>query len=148
MIAEAKLWELKQQDLASLERELVEFKRELDEREAAMRPEKTIMDLVNVGTEGEQAETDDATAMLPENDMTLPRAERELAKARRLSAEARAEGYAQNRKYAVASLERLYVAALKDDRVTDAQFYKKTLKSLYPDWEYKAPQKEEQEAKE
>ena len=148
VIAEAKLWELKQQDLASLERELMDFKRELDEREAAMRPEKTIMDLVNIGAEGEQPETDTAAALLPENDMSLPRADRKLAKARRLSDEARAEGYAQNRKYAVAALERLYVAALKEDRVTDAQFYRKTLKSMYPDWEYKAPQKEEQEAKE
>ena len=149
VIAEAKLWELKQLDLASLERELVDFKRELDEREAAMRPEKTIMDLANVGAEGaEKPEEDDAAANLPENDKSLPVADRRLAKANRLSSEAREAGYAQNRKYTVAALERLYVAALKEDRVTDAQFYKKTLKSLYPDWEYKAPQKEEQEAKE
>ncbi len=148
VIAEAKLWELKQNDLASLERDLMEFKRELDEREASLRPEKTIMDLVNIAPEASDDNADEAAARLPENDMSLPRGERALAKAQRISSESRDADYARNRKYATAALERLYVAALKEDRVTDAQFYRKTLKSLYPDWEYKAPQQEEQEAKE
>ena len=32
-------------------------------------------------------------------------------------------------------MERLYVSALKEGRVIDADFYKKSLKSMYPDWE-------------
>ena len=33
-------------------------------------------------------------------------------------------------------MERLYRNALKEDRVVDAEFYRKSLKSLYPDWEF------------
>ena len=33
-------------------------------------------------------------------------------------------------------MERLYVAALKEGRVIDADFYKKSIKSMYPDWEF------------
>ena len=41
---------------------------------------------------------------------------------------------------AIAPLEKLYVAALKDGRTVDAEYYRTVLKSMYPDWEYKAPE--------
>ena len=37
----------------------------------------------------------------------------------------------------VAQLESLYIQALKEERVVDAEYYKANLKSLYPDWEFK-----------
>ena len=144
VIAEAKLWELKQLDLVSLERDLVAYKRELDEREAALRPEKTIKDLVNIGSQDEKKTSDDPVALLPENDMSLPEGERRLAKAERILAEGRAERTAKNREYVIEPLERMFTTALRDGRVIDAEFYRKTIKTLYPDWEYR-PQKTEQE---
>ena len=40
-------------------------------------------------------------------------------------------------------LERLYVESVKADRISDADFYRKELKRLYPDWVYTPPKKEE-----
>ena len=153
VIAEAKLYELKQLDLAALEQELLAYKRDLDERELALRPEKTIEDLVWVSKDdmviGEDGtvKKQEKTPYLAENDKTIPVASRELARTTRKVAEARADRDARDRSQVVSSLERLYVEALKADRVTDASFYRKTLKTLYPDWEYKPPQKDQEEGK-
>ena len=147
VIAEEKLWELKQLELVELERDLVAYKRELDEREAALRPEKTIKDLVNIGAQEETKTSDDPVASLPENDMSLPEGERRLAKAERILAEGRAERAAKSREFVVELLERMFVDAIRDGRVIDAEFYKKTIKELYPDWEYRPQNTEQEEVK-
>ena len=74
--------------------------------------------------------------------MTLPPQSRALAKTQRIVREkhdARAEA---TRSSIVFSLEALYVAALKDGRVIDADFYKKSILSMYPDWTFKGEQTE------
>lgn len=146
VIAEAKLLELRRIDFETLERDLLEFKRDLDAREAALRPEKTIKDLVTTGTE-EEAALKDAGPQLPENDMTLPRGTRRLARAERELSEGRARREAELKAVVVGTLERLYVQAVREDHLTDADFYKTTLKNLYPGWEYKPPQKDKEEEK-
>ena len=47
----------------------------------------------------------------------------------------------------VSRLEKLYVAAVKEGRTVDAAYYRAALKSMYPDWEYKAPPEEAKEEK-
>lgn len=132
---EARRWELKAIDLAALEQDLNEYKQELDARELALRPEKTIKDLANVSSgESEQEESDQP--MLAENDMSLPKADRRLAKRERISDEDLDALLAKSRAVTVAKLERLYVAAVRENRVTDADYYRKALLSLYPDWEF------------
>lgn len=152
VIAEAKLYELKERDLAALERELLDFKRDLDEREASLRPEKTIKDLVWVSKddilfdESGVARRKEKVPYLAENDRTLPKESRELAKAERLDRERHAAFVASNRTNVVAALERLIDEASGEDRVADAEFYRKTLKAMYPDWVQKPPQKSKEEA--
>lgn len=147
IIAEAKLWEAREKDLASLEQELMQFKRELDERELALRPEKTIKDLVNIG--GDAAATNNASEVnLPENDTSLPRAARQLARTERLLKESTTAQLDAMKSNSIARLEKLYVEAVRSDRVTTAAYYRKTLKSLYPDWEYRPSEAEKTEEKE
>ena len=69
-----------------------------------------------------------------EDDRSLPPATRRLAKEERLASEATAEASARVRASIVSNLEALYVAALREDRVVDADYYRKTLRSMYPDW--------------
>lgn len=135
---EARLWELKALDLAALEQELNEYRQELDARELALRPEKTIRDLANISSQ-EAAQQDDDQPLLPENDVTLPRADRRLAKSVRIMDESIDGMLARSRAMTVSKLERLYVEAVRAGRITTADYYRKTLKSLYPDWEYKPP---------
>lgn len=148
--AEAKLWELKALDLVALERELNEYKQELDERELALRPEKTIKDLVNIAPEEEGEKTEDGK-ILPENDRTIPAPERALHKANRLKDEKSEELFRKSRALTVARLEKLYLAAIKEDRITDAYYYESTIKSFYPDWKLgeadKEKTKEQEETK-
>ena len=59
-----------------------------------------------------------------------------LAKAERLRSEGAGESAKRVKEAVVASVEALYVAAIKEGRVVDAEFYRKTLKSMYPDWEF------------
>ena len=143
---ETHLWELRALALATLEKELNDYKRELDEREIALRPEKTIKDLTNIGTEEEAA--DPELPLLPENDASLPRADRKLAKSERIISSDTAAMLAKSREMTVTRLERLYVEAIRADRLTDAAFYRKTLKSLYPDWKYEAKREEAEAAEE
>lgn len=143
VVAEAKLYEAQALDLANLERELRDYKRELDERERALRPEKTIKDLASTG-EGEEEERRKADGkILPENDKRLPRETRTLAKASRESAEESARLSAAARSNTVSRLERLYVEAVKEDRMVDADFYRVELKRMYPDWKYVPEEKRE-----
>lgn len=114
--------------------ELNDYKRELDEREAAMHPDLTAEDLFMLGEEekpGAEAEA------LPENDRRLTKGERELARMKRLQAEAQEASDLATREEIENRLTALMRQAIKEDRVPDAKFYYRTLKSFYPDWEYK-----------
>ena len=114
--------------------ELNDYKRELDEREAAMHPDLTAEDLFMLGEEekpGAEAE------VLPENDRRLTKGERELARMKRLQAEAQEASALATREEIEYRLTALMRQAIKEDRVPDAKFYYRTLKSFYPDWEYK-----------
>ena len=142
VIAEAKLHELRRLDLESFARDLAERERDVAEREQALQPEKTIADLSWVGG-GEDSVIDEKgnitkkekTVYRAEDDRTLPRATRRLAKEERLASEAIGEASARARASIVSGLEALYVAALREDRVVDADYYRKVLRSMYPDWE-------------
>jgi hypothetical protein len=74
---------------------------------------------------------------LAENDRALPKSSRRLARTERLIAEDEAGHADAVRAEVIATLEKLYIQALKEDRVVDAEYYKANLKSLYPDWEFK-----------
>ena len=129
-----------------LNAELLDYQKELDERERALRPEKTIADLswlpdedTDVDESG-KAHPRKKEPKLPENDPTLPKETRALAKADRIRAQADGIIEKDARTRAVAPIEKLYVAAVKEGRTVDAEYYRTVLKSMYPDWEYKAPE--------
>lgn len=148
VLAEARIYEAKQIDLMSLERELIEWQRDLDEREAALRPEMTSADLTWVGGRdadvigGESNRVRRVAKPLPENDMTLPRETRMLARAERLKAEDEAVMANVSSNAMVSVLERLYIKAVREDRVVDADYYLKSIRMYYPNWRY-SPKKEE-----
>ena len=73
----------------------------------------------------------------PEKDMSLPAQSRRLARAERKVREATEAESAKVRSAVEKSLENLYVEALKEGRVIDANFYKASLLTLYPDWKFK-----------
>lgn len=150
IIAEAKALELRQIDFQTLERDLMEWKLDLEEREKALKPEKTIADLSWVGGDEDMEVGENGTVRVKkkepyraENDRTLPKTSRKLAKTERIVYEKMAEHQSEVRESVVKSLEKLYVDALKEDRVVDADFYRKSIKSLYPDWEFKGEEKKE-----
>ena len=129
-----------------LNAELLDYQKELDERERALRPEKTIADLswlpdedTDVDESG-KAHPRKKEPKLPENDPTLPKETRALAKADRIRAQADGIIEKDARARAVAPIEKLYVVAVKEGRTVDAEYYRTVLKSMYPDWEYKAPE--------
>ena len=131
-----------------LNAELLEYQKELDERERALRPEKTIADLAWLPDEDTEIDENGRPhprkkePKLPENDPTLPKETRELAKANRIRAQADGILAEAARARAVAPIEKLYVAALKEGRAVDAEYYRVVLKSMYPDWEYKGENNE------
>ena len=144
VIAEAKALELMKIDFETLERDLMEFKQELDERERALKPEKTVADLAWVGGTDDKVVDEKGNLRvlkkepyLAENDKSLPRATRKLAKLERELSEEEADRAAKMKADIVSLLESMYVRALREDRVVDAEFYRKNLKSLYPGWEFK-----------
>ena len=141
--ADAKLLELQRLDLVSFARELAERERDVAEREQALRPEKTIADLSWAGGNEDSVIDENGNVAkkpkkvyLAENDTSLPMESRILAKAERLRSEGAGESAKRVKEAVVASVEALYVAAIKEGRVVDAEFYRKTLKSMYPDWEF------------
>ena len=129
-----------------LNAELLEYQKELDERERALRPEKTIADLAWLPDEDTEVDENGRARprkkepKLPENDLTLPEETRALAKANRIRAQTDVILSGAVRARVVAPIEKLYVAAVKDGRTVDAAYYRAVLKSMYPDWEYKAPE--------
>jgi len=144
VISEAKLLELRKTDFETLARDLAEWKADLEERERALKPEMTVTNLSWAG--GMEDTIIDADGNVkkqekvvydPETDMSLPAETRRLFRAERVVREETDERAAKVRDSVVASMERLYREALAEGRVVDADFYKKSLKSLYPDWEPK-----------
>jgi len=128
--------------------ELLEYQKELDERERALRPEKTIADVswlpdedIDIDENG-RPRPRKKEPKLPENDPMLPKETRELAKANRIRAQADGILAEAARARAVAPIEKLYVAAVKEGRTVDAEYYRVVLKSMYPDWEYKGENNE------
>ena len=141
ILAEAKLLELRKIDFETLEREFTEWRRDLDERERALTPEKTIADLAWAGGQEDSVLDENGNVAkktkepyLAENDRALPRPSRALAKAERETREGQAAEMEKSRDRLVATLEKLYVAAIRDDRVTDAEFYRRSIRSLSPTW--------------
>ena len=144
VIAEAKALELRQIDFMTMQQELNAWRLDLEEREAAIKPEKTIADLAWVGGDEDMEVGTNGTVRvkkkapyLAENDRTLPRQTRRLAKAERLMRESTDAQAQAVRESVVKPIEKLYVEAIREDRVIDAAYYRDTLKSLYPDWEFK-----------
>ena len=144
IIAEAKAQELRKIDYETLERDLLEWKLDLEERERALRPEKTIANLSWAGgmedtviDEKGNLKKQVKTAYDPEKDMDLPEQSRRLAKAERLVREAQDAKASAARSAVVRSMEKLYVAALREGRVIDADFYRKSILVMYPDWKFK-----------
>lgn len=132
----------------ALNAELLDYQKELDERERALRPEKTIADLSWLPDEDTEIDENGRARprkkepKLPENDPALSKETRALAKANRIRAQADGLLAEASRARIVAPIEKLFVAALKEGRTVDAEYYRAVLKSMYPDWEYKGENNE------
>ena len=144
IIAEAKALELRKIDYETLERDLLEWKLDLEERERALKPEKTIADLEWAGGMDDTIidEKGNVTKQIkkvydPEKDMELPAESRKLARTNRKLRETQDAKVADTRETVVKKMEELYVSALKEGRVIDADFYKKNILIMYPDWKFK-----------
>jgi hypothetical protein len=146
IIAEAKMAELSKIDFQTWERDLLELRAELEERERALEPEKTIADLSWVG-DGQDNTFDENGRLTKkkkekkqyraEDDITLPRGSRILEKEMRMVSETQKKRDEDVRQKIIKTLEGLYVDALKESRVIDAKYYKDAIKSFYPDWKFK-----------
>jgi hypothetical protein len=144
IIAEAKALELSKIDFETWQRDLVELEQSLNERERALKPEKTIADLAWVGgdddmviDEGGNLVKGKKAPYLAENDKSLPLGTRRLSRIERIVAEGEAAEAGRLRERLIARLVKMYVEAVKDGRAIDAEYYRQNLKSLYPDWEFK-----------
>ena len=141
--AEENALKLRKIDYETLERDLLEWKLDLEERERALKPEKTIADLAWAGgmedtiiDEKGNVTKQVKTVYDPEKDMELPEQSRRLAKVERKLREKQDEAGADARAKILKSMEKLYVDALKEGRVIDSDFYKKSILSMYPDWKF------------
>ena len=143
-IAREKLLTLAKIRFEKWERELIEFKQELDERERALHPDVSIFDSSNITWVADReadvigAETNrlvKAKYVRMEDDPQLPSSTRKLARADRLAYESRTNRVAQSREKIIATLEKLRDAAVREGRVTDAKFYQKSINSLYPNYQ-------------
>ena len=148
-IAEKTVLELRKTNYEELERELLEWKLDLEERERALKPEKTIADLAWAGGCEDMIIDDKGNvtkqvkvAYDPEKDMTLSTQTRRLAKADRKIRELQDEKMDDSRATVVKTMETLYVSALKEGRVIDADFYRKNILIMYPDWKFQGDTKE------
>lgn len=137
LIAEAKIIEDRQRDYESAHQRLVEWNRELEEREAALRPDKTIADLAWAGGEEDKIvdehgnlKTLEKVPYDPETDPKLTPAARQLAKARRLLREDSAANLDAQREKNRAALTKLYEKALEEGHVIEAKYYEKCIKDL------------------
>ena len=144
IIAEAKLLELQKINFEEFQQTLLEWKQDLEEREAALKPEKTIADLAWVGATDDMVVDEkgnlkriERQEYRAENDRSLSAETRTLAKVSRERDEAEQAVAETVRSTILTTIEPLYVQAIKEDRVTDAEFYRKSIQALYPDWEFK-----------
>jgi colicin import membrane protein len=133
LLAEKFVYEMRLSDIETLEKELQEYKMELDERERALKPELTLKDLDDSSADVIE---DAKNQKLSENDKSLPLESRKLAKSERLSTEKYNAMLSSVRSNVVARIEKLYIEAIQDDRVIDAEFYRNQIKTMYPDWEF------------
>ena len=154
VIAEAKVLELRQIDFETLERELAEYKLELDERERALHPDKTAAEhLTWVGEREADVIGADTNAVkrkrvrvLAENDPSLPVESRKLARAERLGNANLVGTIGVTSNEVITILSRLYEDAIKADRVVDANYYLQNIRVFYPGWVYRpAEEKESQD---
>ena len=123
-------------------------RKDLEERERALQPEKTIADLSWAGgtedtiiDEKGNVKKQEKKVYDPEKDMSVPAESRKLAKVNRVVREKHETQAGATRDSVVSSMESLYVAALKDGRTIDAEFYKQSILSMYPDWKFKVEEK-------
>lgn len=147
VLKEAELRATNVAELVQWERDLIDLARELKEREDALKPEKTITDLVWLPDETTEIDEkgrlrSKKTAILPEDNPELAPEERNHARQRCLVLEAHTNSVNRLTQSAIQTLENLYVKALKADRPDQARSYKKAIKAIDPLWVYQAPQKE------
>ena len=134
-------YEAWENDLLTLASELRDKERELEERERALAPERTITDLLGGDMEDTVFDENGNVCKKPkvayraEDDPKLPRSSRELAKAERELDEMASNETARVRAAIVTPLEKEYAQARKEDRVLDANYIADAIKLLYPDWE-------------
>lgn len=143
VIAEAELRKRDYDHLVQWSQDLADKERELVEREKALTPEKTIADLAWAGGTDDTVIDDKGNvrkfvkvAYDPEKDPMLPEATRRLARAERQVRQAQSNQVVAVRSAVTAKLEKLYVQALKDGRVIDAEHYRKNILQMYPDWKF------------
>ena len=138
-IAREKLLTLEKIRFEKWERELIEFKQELDERERALHPDVSIFDSSNItwvaDREADVIGAETNRLVKAKDDPQLPSSTRKLARADRLAYESRTNRVAQSREKIIATLEKLRDAAVREGRVTDAKFYQKSINSLYPNYQ-------------
>ena len=140
ILAEAKVLELRKTDFEMIARNLAEWKADLEERERALTPEKTVADLSWAGGMEDtildidgNVKKQEKVVYDPERDMTLPSETRNLFRAERLVGEERAAHTAKVREELSERLTAMREKALAEGRVIDAEFYMKNLRTLYPD---------------
>ena len=142
VIAEAKIRESRKIDFENWAALLYEKECELNEREKALMPEKTTADLQWVAERDADVigQAPNAAKVkkpkLEENNPYLSRSTRELLKVERLNKEEIEMISGIVRDDIVKYLETKYEKAFMEDRMVDADYYKKALKSFYPQWKY------------
>ncbi len=152
VIADAKKLELGKIDFETWASNLREWEQDLTDRERALTPEKTITDLNWAGGMEDSVFDEDGklckrakVVYRAEDDKTLPRSSRELAKAERELGEMASNETARVRAAIVTPMEREYAQALKEDRVLDANYIADAIKLLYPDWKFTVEEAKETE---
>lgn len=145
VLAEKQLLELKKSDFETALRELEAWKIELEARERELKPERTVADLAWAGGK-EDSVIDESGRVVKRtrepprdsvSDTSLSGPTRRLERVGRKVREAESGHLASTRQSVVASLEKLYEGALRENRVIDAEFYRKSILSMYPDWKPK-----------
>ncbi len=136
-IAEAKLRELEKLNLEELANKLRDWQRDLEDREQALTPDKTIDDLAWTSKEDMVFDADGnlkkikKVPYLAEKDLSLSSGERKLAKIEREQKERDADQSLKAREEFISKHLDLYKSARIEDRVVDADFYKKAIKTTY-----------------
>lgn len=140
--AEADALEMQKIDFETAYTRLVEWEASLQEREAAITPDKTVADLEWIGGEEDSVLDEDGNvtkvkkvAYDPERDLRLSESSRRLARAERLRQESDVARASSVRDRVIRELEALYLQAKRENRTIEENYYYGNLKALYPDWE-------------